>query len=232
MTLRSFPLLRVVTDLSRSASLQKRSADDTSWSIESLESSPSTTAVTSNVVSVITPLSLSRKAMSAASRPMAMRTSVCHGASNVPSTTLHCRSMNAAATAWQSIGDSPGGYSETMRAGTFTARRSTTRCAKSQQTLAAARGGRPRYRSGRSICNSAGRPPARTPFPITSSNEVIAEFRRSEAIELVRLAVATRLRYIDGSYSVTGAGLVRSRRTMTRNPKRWDAVRPRSGIPT
>ena len=77
--------------------------------------------------------------MSAASRPVAMRTKVCRGARSVPSTTRQCPSTNASATAWKSIGYRPGAYTDTTRAGTLTARSSaTTRCAKSRHTPAPA----------------------------------------------------------------------------------------------
>jgi len=87
-------------------------------------------ALTTMRSSVIVPLWLSRNAMSAASRPVAMRTSDCRGASNVPSTTRHWPSTNASPTAWKSIGYRPGAYTDTTRAGTFTARSiATTRWA-------------------------------------------------------------------------------------------------------
>src|SRR5208337_3152609 len=58
----------------------------TSWSTESLGSSPSTTAVIVVLFNVMAPLWLSRKAVSAASRPVAMRTMDCRGARHVAST--------------------------------------------------------------------------------------------------------------------------------------------------
>ena len=64
--------------------------------------------------------------MSAASRPVAIRSRDDRGASRVPSTTRHCPSTNASATAWKSIGDRPGAYTATSRAGTFRARRKAT----------------------------------------------------------------------------------------------------------
>ena len=53
---------------------------DTSSSMESFGRSPSTIAVTHAEFSVIDPLWLSRNAVSAASRPVLIRTSVCRGA--------------------------------------------------------------------------------------------------------------------------------------------------------
>jgi hypothetical protein len=53
-------------------------------------------AVTTSLSSVIAPLWLSRKAMSAASRPVAMRTRVCLGAKSVPLGTM--RSGDSRAT--------------------------------------------------------------------------------------------------------------------------------------
>ena len=46
--------------------------------------------------------------MSAASRPVVMRTNDSRGASRVASTTYHLPSTDASATAWKSIGSSPG----------------------------------------------------------------------------------------------------------------------------
>ena len=62
--------------------------------------------------------------MSAASRPVAMRTSDGRGASRVASTTYHRPSTSASTTAWKSIGSRPGAYAEASRAGTSRARSS------------------------------------------------------------------------------------------------------------
>ncbi|KPG74630.1 hypothetical protein AEQ27_16215 [Frigoribacterium sp. RIT-PI-h] len=51
---------------------------------------------------------LGRNAVSEASRPVAMRSNVCRGASPVASTTCQAPSTKASATAWKSIGDKPG----------------------------------------------------------------------------------------------------------------------------
>ena len=77
---------------------------DTSSSTESAGSSPSTDRGDRQLFSVMPPLWLSRNAVSAASRPVAMRTIVCRGARHVASTTRHWPSTNASATAWKSIG--------------------------------------------------------------------------------------------------------------------------------
>jgi hypothetical protein len=68
--------------------------------------------------------------MSAASRPVAIRTRPDRGASRVGSTTRQTPSTIASATAWKSIGARPGAYADAIRAGTSSARSSATvRCA-------------------------------------------------------------------------------------------------------
>ena len=75
------------------------------------------------------------KAVSAASRPVEMRSRLCRGASWVASTTHHASSTNASATAWNSIGLRPGAYTAASLAGTLSARsKAMDRCAKSRQT--------------------------------------------------------------------------------------------------
>lgn len=72
---------------------------ETRWSMWSSGSSPSTTAATMDSFNTICPPWLSRKAVSAASRPVVMRTIVCRGARQVASTTRQRLSTTASATA-------------------------------------------------------------------------------------------------------------------------------------
>ena len=65
---------------------------------------PSTTAPTSSPIRSTVPPITVRNAVSAASRPVAMRTSDERGASSVASTTRQVPSTSASATAWKSIG--------------------------------------------------------------------------------------------------------------------------------
>jgi hypothetical protein len=57
---------------------------------------------------VIVPLWLSRNAVSAASRPVAIRTIDGLGDRHVASTTLQAPSTKPSATAWKSMGSQPG----------------------------------------------------------------------------------------------------------------------------
>lgn len=68
-------------------------------STESLGSSPSATAVTIMFCNAMAPLWLSRNAVSAASRPVAIRTIDWRGARHVASTARQAPSTNASATA-------------------------------------------------------------------------------------------------------------------------------------
>ena len=65
----------------------------------------------------MSPAIVVRKAVSVASRPVAIRTRLCRGARYVASTTCHRPSTWTSATAWKSIGHSPGAYTDTQRAG-------------------------------------------------------------------------------------------------------------------
>ena len=76
---------------------------------------------------------VARNAVSAASRPVAMRTIVDRGARHVASSTFQWPSTYASTTAWKSIGLRPGAYTDARRAGTSHARRNAiTRWAKSR----------------------------------------------------------------------------------------------------
>ncbi len=66
------------------------------------------TAVTVLAVSSAWPRSTVMKAVSAASRPVAMRSRARRGARAVASKANHRPAMHTSATAWKSMGNSPG----------------------------------------------------------------------------------------------------------------------------
>ncbi len=73
--------------------------------------------------------------MSEESRPAVIRSMLSRGARPVGSMTYQAPLMWASATAWKSMGLSPGAYTAASRAGTFLARSSEiARWAKSRQT--------------------------------------------------------------------------------------------------